>query len=88
MVGYKLEVKVWALYKTMKRFILQINNYEVSKGMAWVIDILFEKTTPQKRISVWKMSFEHYTSKVSDFMESSPSFITSLAVDCTVIDLL
>ena len=36
----------------------------------WVIDLLFEKLTPQIGDWIWKTPFQHFASGVGDFMYS------------------
>ena len=39
-----------------------------SSHWPWVIDILFEKLTPQIGDSIWKTPFAHFASGDEDFM--------------------
>ena len=57
MVQDTLENKSLPVYRVMEGFILEVNGYEVSKVdsnsvsvsliLTWVVNILFEKLTPQ-----------------------------------------
>ena len=59
MVQDTLENKSLPVYRVMEGFVLEVNGYEVpnvdsssvsvSLILTWVVNILFEKTTPQTR---------------------------------------
>ena len=43
--------------------------------LTWLIDILFEKLTPQIWDWIWKAPFAHFASGVGDFMQILASFL-------------
>ena len=43
-------------------------DFSLSLTLTWIIDILFEKLTPQVGRWIWKTPSAHYASGVGDFM--------------------
>ena len=79
-------------------FILEVNSEEVLNvvsysvtlmlTLAWSIDILFEKLTPETGVEFERHPLHTPPLGVGDFMQTISSFLTSFVVTCTLMPCL